>query len=89
MYRLEMLLNYTDIPLAEALKEVGWLGKNFVPDRDHPNLVDISAGHSRLVRDMRWDSFFQQQNKENTEGESESEAVYSGSMVSALKQGLG
>ena len=66
--RPDMLVKYTDIPATEAMKEVAWLGKNFVPDRKHPNLVNVSVGQSRLVRNMRWDCYFQQQ-EQSEEGE--------------------
>ena len=42
--REELLVNYTDIPLNAAMREIGWKGKNFVPYRIHPNKVDVSAG---------------------------------------------
>jgi hypothetical protein len=69
----KLLVNYTDIPLTEAMEEVGWLGKNFVPDREHTNHVDVSAGHLRLVRDMRWDNYFQQKEGEGEEDSDEEE----------------
>ena len=67
--REELLVNYTDIPLTAAMREVWWKGKNFVPDRNHPNKVDVCAGVARLTRSMRWDCFFKQWERE--EGEEE------------------
>ena len=42
--RHEVLVNYTDIPLMSAMKEVVWLGKNVVPDRRYTNMIDKCEG---------------------------------------------
>ena len=75
MSRPKLMVNYTDLPLTEAMEEVGWLGKNFVPDRPHTNHVDVSAGHLRLVRDMRWDCFFKMEERKNEEDSEEENEV--------------
>ena len=67
----DLFLNYTDVPLTEAMKQVLNLGPNFVPDRTHVNPIDISVANLRLRREMEWDAYFQIKEKERQEAEGE------------------
>ena len=64
----QLYVNYTDIPLTPAMKEVLNKGPTFVPDRPQTNLMDVAVGHGALKRNMRWDEFFQRIEMEAEEG---------------------
>ena len=55
------------------MKRVGRKGKNFVPDQEKVNRIEVEVGILRLTRDMRWDNYFQELRRDKEEREEEDE----------------